>query len=45
MDNRPTNRPAVLIEAGYLSNPGEATRISNPTYRQSLAEAIARALE
>ncbi|HEX5219776.1 MAG TPA: N-acetylmuramoyl-L-alanine amidase [Verrucomicrobiae bacterium] len=38
------NRPAVLIEAGYLSNPSEAKRIANPEYRQKLAEAIAKAL-
>jgi N-acetylmuramoyl-L-alanine amidase len=38
------NRPAVLIEAGYLSNPAEARRIANPEYRQKLAEAVAKAL-
>ena len=38
------NRPAVLIEAGYLSNPAEAKRIASPEYRQKLAEAIAKAL-
>jgi N-acetylmuramoyl-L-alanine amidase len=39
------NRPAVLIEAGYLSNPQEAARIADPAHRQKLAEAIAGALE
>jgi N-acetylmuramoyl-L-alanine amidase len=39
------NRPAVLIEGGYLSNPDEARRIATPEYRQSLAEGVARALE
>lgn len=38
------NRPAVLVEGGYLSNPGEARRIADPAYRQQLAEAVARAL-
>jgi len=38
-------RPAVLIEAGYLSNPTEAKRIADPEYRQKLAEAVAKALE
>jgi N-acetylmuramoyl-L-alanine amidase len=38
------NRPAVLVEGGYLSNPGEAREIADPAYRQKLAEAIARAL-
>lgn len=37
-------RPAILIEAGYLSNPAEATRIESGDYRQKLAEAIAKAL-
>ena len=38
-------RPAVLIEGGYLSNPDEARRIATPEYRQALAEGVARALE
>jgi len=38
------NRPAVLVEGGYLSNPREARQISNPAYRQKLAEALAEAL-
>lgn len=42
---RGQNRPAVLIEGGYLSNVGEARRIAMPEYRQALAEGVARALE
>ncbi len=38
------NRPAVLVEGGYLSNPHEARQIDDPAYRQKLAEALARAL-
>ena len=38
------NRPAVLVEGGYLSNPKEAREIADPNYRQKLAEAVARAL-
>lgn len=38
---RGQNRPAVLIEGGYLSNPAEARRISNPAHRQALAEGVA----
>ncbi len=34
----------MLVEGGYLSNPGEAREIADPAYRQKLAEAIARAL-
>jgi N-acetylmuramoyl-L-alanine amidase len=38
------NRPAVLVEGGYLSNPAEARQISDPAYRQKLAEALAEVL-
>jgi N-acetylmuramoyl-L-alanine amidase len=41
---REQNRPAVLVEGGYLSNPHEARRIADPAYRQKLAEAVAKAL-
>lgn len=39
------NRPAVLIEGGYLSNPTEARRIASAEYREALAQALATALE
>jgi N-acetylmuramoyl-L-alanine amidase len=42
---RGQNRPAVLIEGGYLSNPEEARKIESPEYRQKLALGVARALE
>jgi N-acetylmuramoyl-L-alanine amidase len=41
---RGQNRPAILIEGGYLSNPVEARRIADPPYRQQMAEAVAKAL-
>jgi N-acetylmuramoyl-L-alanine amidase len=41
---RGQQRPAILVEAGYLSNPREARLIEEPAYRQRLAEAIAGAL-
>lgn len=41
---RGQNRPAILVEGGYLSNPREARRIAEPAYRQRLAEAVAQAL-
>lgn len=41
---RGQNRPAILVEGGYLSNPREAKRIAEPAYRQKLAEAVASAL-
>jgi N-acetylmuramoyl-L-alanine amidase len=42
---RGQNRPAVLVEGGYLTNPAEAQRIASAAYRQTLAEALARGLE
>jgi N-acetylmuramoyl-L-alanine amidase len=36
--------PAVLVEGGFVSNRMEAARVNQPSYRQSLAEAIARGL-
>lgn len=41
---RGQNRPAILIEGGYLSNPREARRIADPAFRQKLAQAVADAL-
>jgi len=37
------NRPAILVEGGYLSDPMEARLIATAKYRQQLAEAVARA--
>jgi len=41
---RGQHRPAVLIEGGFLSNSQESRRIATAAYRQTLAEAVARAL-
>ncbi len=41
---RTQNRPAILIEAGYLTLPAEARLIGTPDYRQKLAQAVASAL-
>jgi N-acetylmuramoyl-L-alanine amidase len=41
---RGQNRPAVLVEAGYLTYAPEARLIATAEYRQQLAEAVARAL-
>lgn len=38
-------RPAILIEAGYLSDRNEAKLLASPDYRQKLALAVAKALE
>jgi N-acetylmuramoyl-L-alanine amidase len=36
--------PAVLVETAFISNPDEAKRLATPEFRQSIAEAIARAI-
>jgi N-acetylmuramoyl-L-alanine amidase len=41
---RGQNRPAVLIEGGYLTHSDEAEVIATSAYRQKLAEAVAKAL-
>jgi len=41
---RGQNRPAILIEGGFMSNPHEARLIENPEFRQKLAQAVADAL-
>jgi N-acetylmuramoyl-L-alanine amidase len=41
---REATMPAVLIEAGYLSNPTEGKRILDPNYRKQMARAIADGL-
>ena len=33
--------PAVLVEGGFVSHPGEARLLGDPAYRQKLADAIA----
>jgi N-acetylmuramoyl-L-alanine amidase len=38
------NRPAILVEGGYLSNPQEARQIADPAYRERYVEALAQAL-
>ncbi len=42
---RGQNRPAILVEGGFLSNPAEARLIERAEYRQKLAEAVAEALK
>ena len=37
--------PSVLIEVGFLSNPGEAERLSRPAFRERLASEIANAVQ
>jgi N-acetylmuramoyl-L-alanine amidase len=36
--------PAVLVEVGFLSNPEEEARLRSSSYRDSIAQAMARAV-
>ena len=40
-----TNMPAVLVECGFISNPDEAKRISDPSNQQKIADAITSAVK
>jgi N-acetylmuramoyl-L-alanine amidase len=42
---RHTRMPAVRLDAGYLSNPGDAQRLRDPAFRDVLAEAIVVAVQ
>ena len=42
---RRSGTPAVLVEAGYLSNPDDDKLLRSPAYRAALVEALAQAIE
>jgi N-acetylmuramoyl-L-alanine amidase len=42
---RDARMPAVLIEIGFLSNPGEERQLKNNFYRQEVAEALKQGIE
>ncbi|RNL75404.1 N-acetylmuramoyl-L-alanine amidase [Nocardioides marmorisolisilvae] len=42
---RRTRMPAVQVDAGYLSNPGDAQRLADPGFRDVLAEAVVVAVQ
>lgn len=42
---RRTRMPAVRIETGYLTNPGDAARLVDPAFRDVLAEAVVAAVQ
>ncbi len=42
---RRTRMPAVRVEVGYLSHPGDAARLADPAFRDALAEAVAAAVQ
>jgi N-acetylmuramoyl-L-alanine amidase len=41
---RKTKNPAVLVECGFLTNPTEGRSVQSASYRQKLAEEIARGI-
>jgi N-acetylmuramoyl-L-alanine amidase len=42
---RRTRMPAVRIDAGYLTNPGDAARLADPAFRDVVAEAVVVAVQ
>ena len=42
---RRTRMPAVRVEVGYLSHAGDAARLADPAFRDTLAEAIGAAVQ
>lgn len=41
---RKTSMPSVLVEVGFVTGQADATRLSNPSYRTQMADAIARGI-
>ena len=39
-----TDQPALLIECGFLSNPGDAANLSSPEYRKKIAFTVCKGL-
>jgi len=42
---RTTQMPAVRLEVGHLTNPGDAERLGDPSFRDTVAEALLVAVE
>jgi N-acetylmuramoyl-L-alanine amidase len=42
---RRTSMPAILVETGFVTNPGDAAKLSDPNYQERIAEAIARGVD
>lgn len=42
---RETKMPAILIEAGFLSNPEEREKLRDPQYLQKIAKGIAKGID
>ena len=37
--------PSVLVETGFISNPGEESKLNDPAYREQLADALMRGIQ
>ena len=42
---RRTRMPAVRVDVGYITNPGDAARLSDPVFRDVVAEAVVAAVQ
>lgn len=42
---RETKMPAILVEAGFLSNPSERERVRDPKYQRQIARGIAQGVD
>ncbi len=42
---RRTRMPAVRIDVGYITNPGDAARLADPAFRDAIAEAVVVAIQ
>ena len=42
---RRTRMPAVRIDVGYITNPGDASRLATPSFRDVVAEAVVVAIQ
>lgn len=42
---RETTMPAVLVETGFMTHPGELARLCDPTYQQKIALGIANGID
>jgi len=42
---KPLIMPGVLVEAGFMSNPNESKRLSDPQYRKRVARAVSDGIE
>ncbi|HEX5771172.1 MAG TPA: N-acetylmuramoyl-L-alanine amidase, partial [Nocardioidaceae bacterium] len=42
---RRTRMPAVRIDVGYITNPGDAARLADPAFRDVVAEAVVVAVQ